>query len=126
LVLAAAFGGLALLLAAVGIYGTLAYAVARRTREIGLRLALGARPGQVLTSVVGEALGFVAWSLMLGIPLALAGGHALRTFLFGVEPQDVTAMAGACGVLAVTGIVAAYIPARRAAGVDPMTALRYE
>jgi predicted permease len=124
--LAAAFGGLALLLAAVGIYGTLAYAVARRTREIGLRLALGARPGQVLASVVSEALGFVAWSIILGVPLAFAGGQALRAFLFGVEPRDLTALAGACLVLAATGIVAAYIPARRAAGVDPMIALRYE
>jgi len=76
--------------------------------------------------VVSEALGFVAWSIILGVPLAFAGGQALRAFLFGVEPRDLTALAGACLVLAATGIVAAYIPARRAAGVDPMIALRYE
>jgi predicted permease len=124
--LAGAFGGLALLLAAVGIYGTLAYAVARRTREIGLRMALGAQPGQVLKSVVGEALRLVAWSLILGLPLALIGGYALRAFLFGVEPHDVPALSAACLVLAATSMAAAYIPARRAAGVDPMTALRHE
>jgi len=124
--LASAFGGLALLLAAVGLYGTLAFAVTRRTREIGLRLALGADQANVLRSIVGEALAFVSWALVLGLPLALAGGYALRAFLFGVEAYDLPTLASACLVLTVTAIAAAYIPARRAASVDPMTALRHD
>jgi predicted permease len=124
--LSAGFGGLALLLAAVGLYGTLAYAVTRRTREIGVRLALGARPGTVLRMVLGEAWALVAGAFVVGVPLALGAGHALRAFLFGVEPRDLATLAGACAVLALAATLAAYVPARRAAAVDPMVALRYE
>jgi hypothetical protein len=124
--LAASFGWLALLLAAVGLAGTLACAVARRTPEIGLRLALGARPAHVLLSVVRDACVWVACSLVIGLPASLALGSWLRPFLFGVEPLDLPALAGACALLAVTAVVAAWIPARRASRVDPLTALRYE
>jgi predicted permease len=124
--LASAFGGLALLLASVGLYGTLAYAVARRQREIGVRLALGARRQTVLRMVLGDALRLVGVALAAGVPLALMSAATLRAFLFGVEPQDVTTLAGACAVLMLIAIVAAYIPARRASQVDPMVALRYE
>jgi predicted permease len=124
--LAGCFGGLALLLAAVGLYGTLAYAVTRRTREFGVRLALGARPWTLLRMVLGEAWTLVAGALVVGLPLALGAGHALRAFLFGVEPQDLATLAGACAVLTLAATLAAYVPARRAAAVDPMVALRDE
>lgn len=124
--LAAAFGGLALLLAAVGLYGTLAYAVTRRTREIGVRLALGAQPRTVVRLVLGDAWALVVGGFAAGVPLALAAGYAVRAFLFGVAPQDPTTLVGACAVLALAATLAACVPARRAAGIDPMTALRYE
>jgi macrolide transport system ATP-binding/permease protein len=110
----------------VGLSGTLAYAVTRRTREIGVRLALGAQPRTVLCMVLAEAWVVVAGAFVVGLPLALGGGYALRAFLFGVEPQDLVTLAGACAVLALAATLAAYIPARRAARVDPMVALRYE
>jgi predicted permease len=124
--LASGFGGLAILLAAVGLYGTLAYAVTRRRREIGVRLALGARPRTVLRMVLGDALRLVAAALAAGVPLALMSAATLRAFLFGVEPRDTATLAGACAVLAMVAVVAAYVPARRAADVDPIVALRYE
>ncbi len=124
--LASGFGALALLLASVGLYGTLAYAVTRRTREIGLRLALGAQPHIVLRMVLGEAWIVVAGAFVVGVPLALGAGYALRGFLFGVAPQDLATLGGACGVLALAATLAAYVPARRAARVDPLAALRCE
>src|SRR5436190_2212425 len=124
--LASGFGGLALLLASVGLYGTLAYAVARRRREIGVRLALGARRQTVLRMVLGDALRLVGGALAAGVPLALTSAATLRGFLFGVEPRDIATLAGACAVLALVAIAAAYVPARRAADVDPIVALRYE
>jgi ABC-type antimicrobial peptide transport system permease subunit len=124
--LASAFGALAMLLAAVGLYGILAYAVTRRTREIGVRLALGAQRRSVLQMVLGDALRLIAIALAVGIPLSLAVGPSLGVFLFGVTPQDPAALGGAAVVLAIVAIVAAYVPARRAAAVDPVIALRYE
>jgi ABC-type antimicrobial peptide transport system permease subunit len=124
--LASGFGGIALLLAAVGLYGTLAYAVARRTREIGIRLALGAQRKSVLRLVLGESLMLVAGGSLAGIPLSLAAGHSLRAFLFGVTAYDIPAMLGACAVLTFVGVLAAVVPARRASRVDPMTSLKYE
>jgi predicted permease len=124
--LASGFGGLALLLASVGLYGTLAYAVARRRREIGVRLALGAQRQAVLRMVLGEALRLVAIAVAAGVPLVLISGAALRAFLFGVEPRDTATLAGACVVLTMVAMVAAYVPARRAADVDPIVALRDE
>jgi predicted permease len=124
--LASGFGALALLLAAVGLYGTLAYAVARRTRELGIRIALGANRGAVVGLILREALVLVASGGLVGLPLALAAGYMCRGFLFGVEPLDSTTLAVSCVLLAVVAVLAAYSPARRAGRVEPMVALRYE
>jgi ABC-type antimicrobial peptide transport system permease subunit len=124
--LSSGFGSLAVLLAAVGLYGTLAYAVRRRTREIGVRLAFGARRGTVLSMILIDALKLVALGIIVGVPIAVAGGYSLRAFLFGVEPVDPAALAAACGVLAFAALLAAYVPARRAATLDPLVALRWE
>jgi len=124
--LSSAFAALAIVLAAVGLYGTLAYMVNRRTREIGVRLAFGAERGTILRMIVGDALRLAAVALLVGTPLALAVGYALRAVLFGVGPADPAALAGACLVLTVATLLAAYVPARRAAAVDPIVALRCE
>jgi predicted permease len=124
--LSSGFAGLAIVLAAVGLYGTLAYMVSRRTREIGVRLAFGARRDTILRMVVRDALRLAAVALVAGIPLSLAVGYSLRAFLFGVTPTDPVALAGACLVLTVATLLAAYLPARRAAAVDPIVALRCE
>jgi len=124
--LSSGFAALAILLAAVGLYGTLAYMVNRRVREIGVRLAFGARRGTILRMVVGDALRLAAIALVVGVPLSLAIGYSLRAFLFGVTPSDPAALAGACLVLTIATLLAAYLPARRAAAVDPIVALRCE
>lgn len=124
--LASAFGSLALLLAAIGLYGTLAHAVARRTRELGVRLALGAQRGVMLRMVVRDALRLALWGVLAGIPLSMAAGYALRAFLYGVEPHDAAALSGACVLLTLVVAIAAYVPARRASRISPMEALRYE
>jgi predicted permease len=124
--LSSGFAVLALLLASVGVYGTLAYMVRRRTREIGVRLAFGAGRPMVLRMILGDALRLVAIALVVGLPLSLAAGHALRGFLFGVRPMDPAALVGACVVLMTSALAAAYLPARRAAAVDPAVALRWE
>jgi len=124
--LASGFGGIALLLAAVGLYGMLAYAVSRRTREIGVRLALGAQRGAVVRSVLGESLALLAAGAAAGIPLSLAAGRLLRSFLFGVTAYDVLTLMSASAALATVALLAAFGPARRASNVDPAVALRYE
>jgi hypothetical protein len=98
----------------------------RRTREIGIRLAFGAERRAVLSMVLGDALKLVAAGIGLGVPIAIGGGYALRAFLFGVAPVDPAALAGACAVLALAALLSACIPARRAAAVDPLVALRWE
>jgi len=100
--------------------------VSRRTREIGVRLAFGARREAILRMVVGDALRLVVVALAVGIPLSLAVGYSLRRFLFGVTPTDPATLAGACLVLTIAAVLAAYLPARRAAAVDPIAALRCE
>jgi predicted permease len=124
--LSSGFAFVAILLAAVGLYGTLAYTVSRRTREIGVRLAFGARRGTILRMIVGDALRLAAVALVVGVPLSLVIGRSLRAFLFGVTPTDPTALGGACLVLTIATLLAAYLPARRAAAVDPIVALRCE
>lgn len=122
--LAALFGGLALLLSAIGIYGVLAYAVARRTNEIGVRMALGASPGDVLTMVLRESLLVVGIGALLGIPATIAMGRLVATQLYGLTPNDPWTIAGSAAVLVLTAVAASAIPSNRAARLDPLTALR--
>ena len=124
--LTSAFGIFALLLAALGVYGVLAYYVAHRTREIGVRMAIGARPADVNRLVLKSGLGLVLAGLLIGIPAALAGSRVLRGILFGVEANDPLSLAAAITVLCASGLLAAWLPARRATRVDPIVALRAE
>jgi putative ABC transport system permease protein len=119
-----AFAGLALVLAVIGIYGVLSDAVSRRTREIGVRMALGAQPGQVLRLVLGEGMGLALGGLALGLPASLALARTLKSFLFGITPGDPVTLVALSVVLALSALLAAYVPARRATRVDPMAALR--
>jgi predicted permease len=124
--LAMFFGLLAVLLVGIGLYGTLSYRVSRRSTEIGVRMALGAQRGRVLQMVMRESLQIAAFGIALGIPLAMLTGHFMTSMLFGLEPYDKwTALASLVGVVAI-GLVAGYLPARRAASIDPMQALRSE
>jgi ABC-type antimicrobial peptide transport system permease subunit len=120
------FGLLALILACVGLYGVTSYSVSRRTREIGLRMALGATRGTVTSLVLGGALGQLLIGLALGIPVALAGGRLLGSQLYGVGSYDAVVLGLTAGTLAVCALVAAFVPARRATAIDPMQALRSE
>ncbi|HUE90105.1 MAG TPA: ABC transporter permease [Vicinamibacterales bacterium] len=120
------FAAAAMLLAAIGIYGVLAHDVAQRTREIGIRLALGANRREVVGLVVGQAAMLAAGGLMLGLILAFGASRLMRGLLFGVEPGDLTTYVGVAGVLFAIALLASYLPARRASRVDPITALRYE
>jgi putative ABC transport system permease protein len=120
------FAGIALLLTIVGLYGVVAYSVTRRTREIGLRMALGAARSHVLVMVLKQALLLVLIGLVLGLGGALAGGQLLQGMLYGVKPINPLVLAAACGLIGLAGALAAYLPARRATKVDPMVALRYE
>jgi len=124
--LLAGFAATALLLAAVGLYGVLAYAVAQRTREMGIRMALGARRGDVLRLVLGQGMRLALAGVALGWIGSLALARFLSGFLFGVEPMDPATYTLLSGVLAAVALLACYLPARRAAGTDPMVALRYE
>jgi predicted permease len=120
------FALLAALLVATGLYGTLAYRVSRRTAEIGVRMALGAQRRQVLWMVLRESLAVAGAGLLLGIPLAIAASRQLRSSLFGLAPSDPWSFAAALGGIVVVTLLASLIPARRAASVDPMKALRME
>jgi predicted permease len=120
------FGALALILACVGLYGVTAFAVARRTNEIGIRMALGAGRGNVLSLVLRAALAQVGLGLAIGIPAALAGGYLLAHQLYCVKSYDPSILGAAAMVLAASAIFAASVPARHAMRVDPMVALRYE
>jgi putative ABC transport system permease protein len=109
-----------------GLYGVMAYSVARRTREIGLRIALGATQWAVLSMVLKRALAHVLTGLLLGLLGASVAGQFLRGMLYDVTPLNPAVLGSACCLLGLTGIVAAYVPARRATKVDSMAALRYE
>jgi predicted permease len=124
--LAGFFGVLALLLASIGLYGVVAFSVARRTNEIGIRMALGARPGSVLGMVLRESLVLVALGLAVGIPAALASGKLVSSQLYGLRATDPLTIAGAVLILTAVSLVASFLPARRAAQLDPLAALREE
>jgi len=124
--LSTAFGVLATLLAVIGLYGVMAYTVARRTREIGVRMALGAVPGDVIWLVMRDVLVLVGSGLVLGLIAASALSRFVSSQLYGVSGSDPLTMAGACVVLALVAAIAGYIPARRATRVNPVLALRYE
>ena len=124
--LATGFGALALLLAGIGLYGVLTYAVTRRTNEIGLRVALGAQQQDVVRMVLGDALKLVLVGILVGAPLAMAATQLLRNQLHDVHPADPIAIGTALVVLTACAVVAALVPARRAARLDPLAALRVE
>ena len=126
MVLLSAFAGLALVLTLVGLYGVMAYSVARRRREIGVRLALGAPRRMVFRMVLHQAAVLVAIGIGLGIAAALASGSMLQAYLYGTGARNPIVLAGVCGLVATTGLLAAYLPARRAMQVDPAVALRSE
>jgi putative ABC transport system permease protein len=124
--LTAAFAGLALGLAMIGVYGVLSYAVAQRTRELGIRAALGAQPGRLFGEVVGEGLRVVGVGALLGLAGAIAARSALAALLFETSPLDPWTLASVVGLLATVAVAACLLPARRAMRVDPVTALRTE
>jgi putative ABC transport system permease protein len=124
--LSAFFGGFALILAMIGLYGLMAYAVTSRTREIGIRIALGAESNRVARSVVVEALGLVAIGLLIGAPAAIAASRVGQALLYDVSVGDVPTMAITASLLALVAGIAASIPAWRAARIDPVGMLRSE
>jgi len=125
-VLVSAFGVVGLALATVGIFGVLAHAVGQRTQELGIRIALGARPRQVVAMVAGSVVRSVSAGTAIGLTLGALLARSMATFLFGVEPIDPLTFAGAAAVLAIAAAVAAAIPSLRAVRVDPVTAFRRE
>jgi ABC-type antimicrobial peptide transport system permease subunit len=122
--LTGAFALLALLLAAIGLYGVMSYNVVRRTSELGIRLALGAQTAAVRWMILRESLLLLAIGTGLGLPLSLAAGRLIRQQLFGVRAVDPTALAVAVAVVSAMTVLAAWLPAGRATRVDPMVALR--
>jgi ABC-type antimicrobial peptide transport system permease subunit len=120
------FGVLALLLAMVGLYGVIAYSVSQRTREIGIRSALGARRIDVLSLVLKQSLKMVAIGMSVGLVLALAATRVLSFVLYGVSSIDPATYIGISIIFIALALLASYIPARRASSVDPVVALRYE
>ena len=117
---------LGLILCSVGVYGTINYWVGERAREIGVRVALGATRRNIMRMVVGRAAGLTAAGIAIGLALCAAASRALSTFLYDVQPFDPTTIAAAATIVLVTGVVAAYVPARRASQLDPLTVIRSE
>ena len=124
--LSSGFGVLATLLAAIGLYGVMAFTVTRRTREIGIRMAIGAARRDVLWLVMREVLFLLAAGIIVALPVSWALTQSVRSQLYGIQPTDPLSIAVATLVIAAVAVAAGYIPARRATRVDPMNALRYE
>jgi ABC-type antimicrobial peptide transport system permease subunit len=125
-VLAASLGLLGLILATVGVYGVVSYTASQRTREIGIRMALGAQRGQVLAMVCKQGMIIICAGLAIGLIAALAIGRVVGSFLMGISGTDPVTYLSVTAVLMLIGITACYVPARRAAGLDPTEALRHE
>jgi len=126
MLLLAIFSGLALTLAAIGVYGVVNYLVSQRTRELGIRVALGARRRQMMQLVVGGSLRPIVAGLIVGVAGAMFGARLLSTLLYSVKPSDPSVLAGIVALLGLTAAAACWLPARRAATVDPLVALREE
>lgn len=124
--LATAFGVLATLLCAIGLYGVLAFSASQRTREIGIRMAVGADRGAVIRMMLAEVGKLLLISLVLAVPLALACARLLSSQLFGISHYDPITLLGVIGIIAAVVLAASFLPMRRAAAVEPMKALRYE
>ena len=124
--LLAAFAGLALVLASVGIYGVMALSTTQRTRELGIRFALGASRGDVLRLVLGQGISLIGIGLIAGLAGAFAASRAMQSLLYGVGTLDAAALFGALATLATVAFIACYLPARRASQVNPIEALRTE
>jgi ABC-type antimicrobial peptide transport system permease subunit len=124
--LSSSFGLLSLLLAALGLYGVIACSVSERRREIGIRIALGARPADVVWVIMSQSGVSFVTGISIGLVSALALGRFIQSLLYGVAPSDTAAIGGTIVVLAITASVACYAPARRSVRVDPIAALRYE
>jgi macrolide transport system ATP-binding/permease protein len=124
--LCTAFAILALVIACVGLYGTVSYNVARRTGEIGIRMALGARRANVVKMILRQVFVLAAVGLAIGLPIALGASKLVASFLYGMKPNDPLAISGAVVILLAAAILAGYAPARRASRIDPMVALRHE
>jgi ABC-type antimicrobial peptide transport system permease subunit len=120
------FGCIGLILAAIGLYGVMSYAVSRRTREIGIRMALGARPGVVERLVVRQGMVLAAIAMILGWPAAWTLSKLASGFLYGIQPHDSLTFIAVPIILALIALIACWLPARRAASIDPMQALRTE
>jgi ABC-type antimicrobial peptide transport system permease subunit len=125
-VLLTIFGALALMLAAIGLYGVGSYAVSQRTREIGVRMALGARPSSVLSLVLGNGMLLVGIGLAVGLVVSFFVAGAMAALIVGVNPHDPLTFAATPVLLAIIALVASYVPARRATRIDPLLALRTE
>ena len=126
MVLLGSFAGLALILTVVGLYGVITYSVSRRTREIGVRLALGAQRTAVLSMVLRDAAVLIGLGIGIGIAATLASASLLRTMLYGTGSRNPLVLSAVCLVVALTALLAAYLPALRAAAIEPMQALRME
>jgi predicted permease len=124
--LVSGFALTALAIAGLGVYGVVAYRVTQRKKEVAIRVALGAPHWRITSAVVGDTLAFVSLGLAIGLPLTLAAGVAVQSYLFGIEPRDVATLAAACAVVLMAAFAAAYVPARRAPRIDPIAALRAE
>jgi predicted lysophospholipase L1 biosynthesis ABC-type transport system permease subunit len=120
------FGAFAMLIASVGLFGLMSYSVGRRTNEIGIRMALGARGQDVVTLVMGESMKLIMIGVAMGVLTALAAGRLITALLFGVPATDAPTILGAVTLMLLVSAIAGYLPARRASRVDPLVALRYQ